>query len=514
MGWKGTWNSTTTYVAQDAVYYDGETFVAKQDVPVSTATTNATYWQKVAQKGTNGIDGQDGAQGPTGPQGPQGIQGIQGETGAAGATGPTGPQGDIGEDGPTGPQGPTGNTGPTGATGPQGPAGPTGPKGDTGNTGATGSTGAVGPQGPQGATGATGPSGPAPSHGWSGYSLRFQNPNGTWGSYTNLRGATGATGPQGATGSQGPIGNTGATGATGPQGDEGPQGPQGATGPTGPTGPQGPQGATGNTGATGAQGPAGPNGGTYHYTDSGNNYSKFRVWGTGTDYAIGMYASQTHGDLNDYAMTFQMNNDDDRGFVWRDSAMSTSQAAMSLSTRGRLTVSDTLKVGYGISDTAGTSYDLQVSGTGYIGNDLYVGDQIIHVGDTNTYMQFHSGDQWRVVVGGSERLEVKNSSPHVLVSGDLNSTSDERLKDNIKPITNALSDVTQLEGVTFDWKDTGTCGHGFIAQQVEPILPDLVNTDEETGMKSVNYIGMIGHLVEAIKEQQEQIDALKEQLNG
>lgn len=141
--------------------------------------------------------------------------------------------------------------------------------------------------------------------------------------------------------------------------------------------------------------------------------------------------------------------------------------------------------------------------------DVYVDDQILSTGDTNTYLQFHAGDQWRVVVGGSERLEVKNSSPHVLVSGDLNSTSDERLKDNIKPITNALSDVTQLEGVSFDWKDTGTRGHGFIAQQVEPILPDLVNTDEETGMKSVNYIGMIGHLVEAIKELKAEIEELK-----
>jgi len=145
--------------------------------------------------------------------------------------------------------------------------------------------------------------------------------------------------------------------------------------------------------------------------------------------------------------------------------------------------------------------------------DIYLRDKIYHDGDTNTYIQFHAADQWRVVVGGSERLEVKNSSPHVLVSGDINSTSDERLKNNIKPITNALSDVTQLEGVSFDWKDTGTCGYGFIAQQVEPILPDLVNTDEETGMKSVNYIGMIGHLVEAIKEQQAQIDELKKQLS-
>jgi hypothetical protein len=147
-------------------------------------------------------------------------------------------------------------------------------------------------------------------------------------------------------------------------------------------------------------------------------------------------------------------------------------------------------------------------------NDIYGCDQLFHHGDTNTYMQFHAADQWRVVVGGSERLEVKNSSPHVLVSGDLNSTSDERLKKNIKPIDNALADICQLEGVTFDWRDTGTQGQGFIAQQVEPIIPDVVNTDEDTGMKSINYVGLIGHLVEAIKEQQTQIDDLKAEIQS
>lgn len=146
--------------------------------------------------------------------------------------------------------------------------------------------------------------------------------------------------------------------------------------------------------------------------------------------------------------------------------------------------------------------------------DIYGCDQIFHHGDTNTYMQFHASDQWRVVVGGSERLEVKNSSPHVLVSGDLNSTSDERLKKNIKPIDNALADICQLEGVTFDWRDTGTQGQGFIAQQVEPIIPDVVNTDEDTGMKSINYVGLIGHLVEAIKTQQTQIDDLKAEIQS
>jgi hypothetical protein len=124
-------------------------------------------------------------------------------------------------------------------------------------------------------------------------------------------------------------------------------------------------------------------------------------------------------------------------------------------------------------------------------------------------LQFHNANEFRVVVGNTERLEVKNTSPHVLVTGDLNSTSDAQLKENVEPIANALSCITQLEGVSFDWRDTGTRGHGFIAQQVEPILPDVVQTDERTGMKSINYVGMIGHLVEAIKDLKVKIDELK-----
>ena len=139
--------------------------------------------------------------------------------------------------------------------------------------------------------------------------------------------------------------------------------------------------------------------------------------------------------------------------------------------------------------------------------DIYGCDQIFHHGDTNTYMQFHTSDQWRVVAGGTERLEVTNGT--ITVNGTLNNTSDERLKENIQPIKNALSDVAQLEGVSFDWKDTGIRGHGFIAQQIETVIPEVVDTDEETGIKSVNYVGVIGHLVEAIKELKAEIEELK-----
>jgi len=59
IGWKGTWDNLTAYVAQDAVYHQGETYVARIDVPAGTAITNTTFWQLVAKKGDTGPAGAD-----------------------------------------------------------------------------------------------------------------------------------------------------------------------------------------------------------------------------------------------------------------------------------------------------------------------------------------------------------------------------------------------------------------------------------------------------------------------
>ncbi len=68
-----------------------------------------------------------------------------------------------------------------------------------------------------------------------------------------------------------------------------------------------------------------------------STYDKLRVWST-SDYTMGMNNSMTYGYLNDYAMTFTMNADSDRGFIWRDANDAKSDGAMSLTTDGRLTV--------------------------------------------------------------------------------------------------------------------------------------------------------------------------------
>ena len=90
-------------------------------------------------------------------------------------------------------------------------------------------------------------------------------------------------------------------------------------------------------------------------------------------------------------------------------------------------------------------------------------------------------------------------------------SSDRRLKQNIAPFVGGLDKVLSLEPVTYDWKDIkmgeGT-QLGFIAQDVEKIVPAVVHTDEK-GMKSIDYVKLVPILVKAMQEQQQEIDDLK-----
>jgi hypothetical protein len=89
---------------------------------------------------------------------------------------------------------------------------------------------------------------------------------------------------------------------------------------------------------------------------------------------------------------------------------------------------------------------------------------------------------------------------------DFNSTSDENLKTNIVTVENALETVNSLRGVSFDWKENGKSSCGVIAQELEEVLPELVKNGE---VKSVNYNGLIGVLIEAVKELSEEVKELK-----
>jgi len=96
---------------------------------------------------------------------------------------------------------------------------------------------------------------------------------------------------------------------------------------------------------------------------------------------------------------------------------------------------------------------------------------------------------------------------NVITCVDLNSTSDINLKDDIRPFENALATVNRLNGVHFTWKKDDRKSIGVIAQEIEKILPELVTETE--GNKTVNYNGLIGVLIEAVKELSEKVEILE-----
>jgi hypothetical protein len=121
-------------------------------------------------------------------------------------------------------------------------------------------------------------------------------------------------------------------------------------------------------------------------------------------------------------------------------------------------------------------------------------------------------------------ISVSNPSTKLDVDGTVtctgfNNTSDVRLKTNINTITSSLDVVKQLRGVTFNWSssmfvnsgsDESLLGtkHGFIAQEVETIVPSLVFEGRNSKTKGIKYTEVIPILLESIKEQQTTIDNL------
>jgi len=94
-------------------------------------------------------------------------------------------------------------------------------------------------------------------------------------------------------------------------------------------------------------------------------------------------------------------------------------------------------------------------------------------------------------------------------------SSDKNLKDNITPISNPIEKIQKIGGYEFDWNDKQDTyeGHdvGVIAQEIEEVLPELVQT-RDNGYKAVKYEKIVALLIEAIKEQQKQIEELKSKI--
>jgi len=204
--------------------------------------------------------------------------------------------------------------------------------------------------------------------------------------------------------------------------------------------------------------------GTFSGTFSASTASsrdKFRVYPS-PQYCIGMQSAVTYGDLNDWAMTFQMYNEDDRGFWWGDDGHGVNQGAMALSTRGWLNVAERIKVGGGQTDTAAASYALHVVG------DIYA-------------------------------------------TGNVTAYSDIRKKKNLQIIETPIEKVKKINGYTYEIDERRYTG--LVAQEVLKVLPEAVIGDEEKGY-GLAYGNIAGLFVEALKEMKSQLDSALARLDA
>jgi hypothetical protein len=145
--------------------------------------------------------------------------------------------------------------------------------------------------------------------------------------------------------------------------------------------------------------------------------------------------------------------------------------------------------------------------TGQGATEVYLMNQGVQTGDSVQFNSLGVGTAPSGVAGA------------ILATNDVVAfaSSDERLKENLEPIGSAIEKVGQLTGYTFDWIPMEGIhvhsGHdvGVIAQEVEKVLPEVVE-DRENGYKAVKYEKLTALLIQAVNEQQKQIDKLTKEL--
>lgn len=271
-----------------------------------------------------------------------------------------------------------------------------------------------------------------------------------------------------------------------------------------------------------------PNGGGIGY----GIYNKTQHQGTGINYGIynattryslggsyGMY-NETRGEGNytTYGIYNKVNHDfkgNNRQFGLYNYVEKENEGSVT-------TIQNTTS----LTNTTGVSYGMKNYVTGSSSGAVY--------GIHSYIYGTHSGNVYGVYSSVSTSLGYTGFfSGNVYVSGTITQTSDESTKKDIKNLDNALALIKKLDAKTYYFKDSKAINlpkekqYGFLAQDLEKVLPALVkevkNPDpladdsveepEFTTLKSVNYTALIPILVEALKEQQQEIEELKALIN-
>jgi len=185
-----------------------------------------------------------------------------------------------------------------------------------------------------------------------------------------------------------------------------------------------------------------------------------------------------------------------------------------------------LKAGNGNSSASNVGGDVNIYAGDNLYNSINNGNILFYAGDNQPERMRIDGNTGNVGIGNtspSEKLDVSgNARIRGVTSGTYNaplnitstgvlttSTSDIRMKTHVESLDHCLDKVMNLRGVRFNWKEDpdGSKKVGFIAQEVEQVLPEVVITNPTDGFKGVNYGEVTSVLVEAVKELRAEKDA-------
>lgn len=137
---------------------------------------------------------------------------------------------------------------------------------------------------------------------------------------------------------------------------------------------------------------------------------------------------------------------------------------------------------------------------------IIIGNSPTDIANFSFYTNNKSKFNDNVIIGSNLTSSSLNINDYVLningnlgITGNIFNASDSNLKTNIQSLNNSLNKISKCRGVSFNFKDNYKKNVGVIAQEIEEVFPEVVETTL-SGIKNVNYNGLIGILIEAIKE--------------
>lgn len=232
-------------------------------------------------------------------------------------------------------------------------------------------------------------------------------------------------------------------------------------------------------------------------TDTDNNNTKIRLISPSADVSLssGSIFYTTCGNNNPiHSFNYEVNGNRNELLKIEKNGLITVQSNLTIgNSLSKNSLLNTFgKIVIGQSNLEATNYSLYVNSNAKFNNNVVIGN----------------------VISSFDGLPMISEYPlnvygNIGITGNIFTTSDEKIKTNVKTVDNALEKIINCRGVSFNYIDNSNKQQiGVIAQEIEKIIPEIVDTNNN-GFKNVNYLSIIGYLIEAIKDLNNKINYIR-----